>query len=204
ARYWLHNEFIQVEGEKMSKSKGNFYTVRELLDDGFSGDAIRLYLVSSHYRTETDFSIEGLKKAEKEVRKASKVVQRIRKDPGDEMLDIIALEDSFEDQMDDDLNTAKAKQKLMEFVSRASSELESGAKLDEEVAEKIEEFFGILGVTLNPEVSESEAEMAELLLELREDARDKAEYETADMIRERLQELGFNVDDTGEGSLWTR
>jgi cysteinyl-tRNA synthetase len=204
ARYWLHNEFIQVEGEKMSKSKGNFYTVRELLDDGFSGDAIRLYLVSSHYRTETDFSIEGLEKAEKEVRKARKVVQRIRKNPGDEMLDIVALEEDFEDHMDDDLNTAKAKQELMEFVSRAGSELESDARLDEEVAEKIEEFFGILGVTLDPEVSETESGMADLLLELREDARDEAEYETADLIRERLQELGFEVEDTEDGPLWMK
>jgi cysteinyl-tRNA synthetase len=204
ARYWLHNEFIQVEGEKMSKSKDNFYTVRELLSDGFSGDAIRLYLVSSHYRTETDFSLEGLEKAEKEVRKARKIVQRIRKDPGDEMLDVVALEKNFEEYMDDDLNTANAKQELMEFVSRAISELESGAKLEEEVAEKIEEFFGILGVTLDTEVSEPESKMADLLLELREDARDEAEYETADMIRERLQELGFEVEDTEEGSLWTR
>jgi cysteinyl-tRNA synthetase len=204
ARYWLHNEFIQVEGEKMSKSKNNFYTVRELLSDGFSGDAIRLYLVSSHYRTETDFSLEGLEKAEKEVRKARKIVQRIRKDPGDEMLDVVALEKNFEEYMDDDLNTANAKQELMEFVSRAISELESGAKLEEEVAEKIEEFFGILGVTLDTEVSEPESKMADLLLELREDARDEAEYETADMIRERLQELGFEVEDTEEGSLWTR
>jgi cysteinyl-tRNA synthetase len=204
ARYWLHNEFIQVEGEKMSKSKGNFYTVRELLDDGFSGDAIRLYLVSSHYRTETDFSLEGLEKAEKEVRKARKVVQRIRKNPGSEMLEIVALKEDFEEDMDDDLNTAKAKQKLMEFVSRASSELEDGVKLDEEVAEKIEEFFLVLGVDLDPEVSESESGMADLLLELREDARDEAEYDTADMIRERLQELGLDVEDTEEGSLWTK
>jgi cysteinyl-tRNA synthetase len=204
ARYWLHNEFIQVEGEKMSKSKGNFYTVRELLDEGFSGDAIRLYLVSSHYRTETDFSLEGLEKAEKEVRKARKVVQRIRKDPGGQMLDIVALEEDFEDHMDDDLNTAKAKQELMEFVSCAGSELESGGRLDEEVAEKIEEFFGILGVTLDPEVSETESGIADLLLELREDARDETEYGTADMIRERLQELGFDVEDTEDGPVWMK
>ncbi|MFB6241810.1 MAG: cysteine--tRNA ligase [Candidatus Nanosalina sp.] len=204
ARYWIHNEFIQVEGEKMSKSKGNFYTVRELLDDGFSGDAIRLYLISSHYRKETDFSLKGLEKAEKEVKKARNVVQRIRKDPGSEMLDIVALEKDFEEHMDNDLNTAKAKQELMEFVSCASSELEDGVKLDEEVAEKIEEFFEILGVTLDPEVSESEAGMADLLLDLREEARDEADYETADMIRERLQELGFDVEDIREGSMWTR
>jgi cysteinyl-tRNA synthetase len=204
ASYWLHNEFIQVEGEKMSKSRGNFYTVRELLSDGFSGDAIRLYLVSSHYRTETDFSIKGLEKAEKEVRKARKVVQRIREDPGTEMMDIVGLQENFEEKMDDDLNTAKAKQELMEFVSLANSEIESGVKLDVEVAEKIEELFEVLGVGLDPEVSEEESGLTDLLIELREDARDGSNYETADMIRERMEELGFDVEDTPERSFWVK
>ncbi|MFB6099974.1 MAG: cysteine--tRNA ligase [Candidatus Nanohalobium sp.] len=203
ARYWLHNEFIQVEGEKMSKSEGNFYTVRELLDD-FSGDVIRLYLVSSHYRTETDFSREGLEKAEKELEKARRVVQRIRKNPGEEIMDIESLEKSFKEHMDDDLNTAKAKQDLMEFVSRANSELESGVRLDVEVAETLEELFSVLGVDLEPEVSEEESEMADLLLEMREDAREEADYETADLIRERLGELGFRVEDTEEGAVWLK
>ena len=204
ARYWLHNEFIQVDGEKMSKSEDNFYTVRELLEDGFSGDAIRLYLLSSHYRSETDFSLEGLEKAEKEVKKARKVVQRIRENPGQEMLDITALKDSFEEEMDDDLNTAKAKQELMKFVSRVSSEIESEKRPDEEVAEKIEEFFRILGVSLDSGTSRSEEKLADLVLELRQEARQETDYETADMIRERLQELGFEVEDTDGESNWLR
>jgi cysteinyl-tRNA synthetase len=204
ARYWLHNEFIQVEGEKMSKSEGNFYTVRDLLDRGFSGDAIRLYLMSSHYRTETDFSIKGLEKAESEVKSARKVTQRIRKNPGENKLDTIALREEFEKFMDDDLNTAKAKQTLMEFVSEANSELENGIGLDEQVAEKIEELFQILGVNLDSRVSDTEAEMADTLLELRADSRKEADYETADMIRERLQELGFEVEDLENQSFWVK
>ena len=204
ARYWLHNEFIQVEGEKMSKSEGNFYTVRDLLDRGFSGDAIRLYLMSSHYRTETDFSIKGLEKAESEVKSARKVTQRIRKNPGENKLDTVALTEKFEKFMDDDLNTAKAKQTLMEFVSEANSELENGIGLDEQVAEKIEELFQILGVNLGSRVSHTEAEMADILLELRADSRKEADYETADMIRESLQELGFEVEDLENQSFWVK
>ncbi|MFB6158736.1 MAG: cysteine--tRNA ligase [Candidatus Nanohalobium sp.] len=204
ARYWLHNEFIQVEGEKMSKSEGNFYTVRELLDEGFSGDAVRLYLVSSHYRSETDFSREGLEKAEKEVRKARRTVQRIRKDSGSEMMDVVDLEESFEEFMDDDLGTARAKQELMEFVSRANSRLEMGELLDTEVAEKIEELFAVLGVDLESGISDSERLMADTLVELREDARKEADYETADMIRDRLQELGFQIEDVEDGSTWLK
>lgn len=204
ARYWLHNEFIQVEGEKMSKSEGNFYTVRELLEEGFSGNAIRLYLISSHYRTETDFSREGLKKAEKEVRKARHVVQKIRDNPGEEFLDLEALEENFTEFMDDDLNTAKAKQELMKYVNRANSELKQGRFLDEEVAEKIEELFMVLGVRLDPEVTEEEAGMADLLVELRSEAREEADYETADMIRDRLQGLGFEIEDTDGESHWLK
>jgi cysteinyl-tRNA synthetase len=204
ARYWLHNEFIQWEGEKMSKSKGNFVTVRDLIDEGYSGNALRLYLVSSHYRTETNFSRNGFQKTEKELSKARKVVQRIRKNPGNELMDIQSLEEDFENHMDDDLNTAKAKQELMEFVSRASSKLESGEMLDTEVAEKIEELFQVLGVKLESQTSRSEEGMAKLLLELREEARNEAEYETADFIREKLGEHGFNVEDTENGPIWLK
>ncbi len=204
ARYWLHNEFIQVEGEKMSKSEGNFYTVRELLEEGFSGSAIRLYLVSSHYRTETDFSREGLKKAEKEVRKARHVVQKIRDNPGEEYLDLEALEEKFTEFMDDDLNTAKAKQELLKYVNRANSELKQERLLDEEVAEKIEELFLVLGVELDPDTTSEEEGMADLLMELRSEARDDAEYETADRIRDKLQKLGFEVEDTDGESHWLK
>jgi cysteinyl-tRNA synthetase len=203
AKYWLHNEFVKWNGEQMSKSTGNFVTVRELLED-FSGDVIRLYINSSHYRTETNFSKEGLKKAEKELEKARKVMQRIWKDSGDEMIDVASLEENFKEFMDDDLNTARAKQELMKFVSEANSKIESGVKLDEDVAEKIEELFAILGVNLQPEISREEEEMADLLLELREDAREKSDYDTADDIREKLGELGFKVEDSKKGPIWLK
>ncbi len=203
ARYWLHNEFVKWEGEQMSKSTGNFVTVRDLLDN-FSGDAIRLYINSSHYRSETNFSIEVIKKAEKELKKARRVVQRIRNSPGNKVMDIEGLKRSFEEGMDDDLNTAKAKQALMEFVSEANSRLEKGEMLDEEVADKIEELFAVLGVKLDPDVSNAEEGMADLLLELRDEAREEADYETSDMIRERLRDLGFEIEDSEEVSCWLK
>lgn len=204
ARYWLHNEFIHVEGEKMSKSEGNFYTVRELLEKGFSGDVIRLYLISTHYRTESDFSIEGLEKAEKESKKIRRTVQRINSQKGEEQIDIQSLEEDFESEMDDDLNTAKAKQVLMKFVNKANSEMDSGVELSSSVADKIEELFQILGVNIDPEVTESESEMADLLMDIRDEAREEEDWETSDYIRERLQSLGFEVEDTDEGSKWLK
>jgi cysteinyl-tRNA synthetase len=202
ARYWLHNEFIQVEGEKMSKSEGNFYTVRELLEKGFSGDVIRLYLISTHYRTESDFSIEGLEKAEKELSRVRTTVQKIRKNSGKDDLDAESIEEEFEEEMDDDLNTARAKQALMKYIREVNSEIENGAHPSEKVADTIEELFGILGVSVDPDVSEEEASLADTLLELRDEAREEEDWETSDFIRDRLQDLGFQIEDSEEGSVW--
>ena len=204
AQYWLHNEFIQVDGEKMSKSEGNFYTIKDLLEQGFSGSTIRLYLISSHYRTETDFTIEGLEKAEKELNSARKTAQRIRRSPGESMLDVDSVQKDFEKFMDNDLSTAKAKQRIMKFVSKARSELENGARLDEQVAEKIEELFNILGVNLEQTASNTEAQMADTLLNIRKKSRQDADYETADRIREDLQKLGFEIEDLQEESFWVK
>lgn len=215
ARYWLHNEFIQVEGEKMSKSEGNFYTVRELIEDhGFSGDTVRLYLLSSHYRSETDFSIEGLEKAGKELRRVKRLVKRVGYDdnleydfgePGNNEEGYVQ---EFTEIMDDDLNTAKAKQFLMERVSEANKAIEENGEDEIEILRSVGftnfliEAFGVLGVDVTPNSSESESRMADLLLNLREEARKEEDYETSDMIRDNLQSLGFEVEDTEYGAEW--
>jgi cysteinyl-tRNA synthetase len=205
ARYWLHNEFIQVEGEKMSKSEGNFYTVRELIEKGFSGNTIRLYLVSSHYRSETDFSIEGLEKAEKELTRIKRTLRKIEKlsDTGAVILDEESDEflERFEQAMDDDLNTARAKQILMEFVNDVNSEIEryedgSFDKARDYILEGLE----LLGVTF--EQDSQKEELVDSMLELREQAREREDYETSDFIRDRLGDLGFEVEDTDRGALW--
>jgi len=188
----------------MSKSEGNFYTVRELLEKGFEGDVIRLYLISTHYRTESDFKLEGLEKAEKELEKVRTTIQKIQKNPGEDDLDSDEIEEKFEDEMDDDLNTARAKQELMGYIGDVNSSIENGAQPSEEVADTIEELFGILGVDVNPEVSKTESGLADTLLELRDEARKDEDWETADLIRDRLKELGFQIEDNEDGSQWLK
>jgi len=199
ANYWIHNEFITVDGEKMSKSEGNFYTVRELLED-FEGDAIRLAIVSSHYRTETDFSFQDLEKAEKELKKVRKTVQRTRRSNGTK--DFEGLEQKFENAMDDDLNTARAKQVLMEGVGRINSLLEKGDGVADKTAGKMVELFGVLGIDVDTEISEAEKKMADVLLDRREELREKEEYAKADQIRNLMDELGFEIEDSEEGAEW--
>lgn len=196
ARYWLHNEFIQVEGEKMSKSEGNFYTVRELLDEGFSGDAIRLYINSAHYRTETDFSKKGLEKAEKELKKLRKAY-KLSSGSGLED-EAEKTQNKFEEHMNDDLNTAKAKQALLSL----SAEVNSRGEASEEVGETLRELSDILGIDVRVDATDREASMADLLSELRDDARGREDYETSDYIRDELESLGFEVEDSEEGSRW--
>ncbi|MFB6266007.1 MAG: DALR domain-containing protein, partial [Candidatus Nanohaloarchaea archaeon] len=109
-----------------------------------------------------------------------------------------------EEYMDDDLNTAKAEQALMDFVGEVNSALEEGKEVDGDVGEKIVELFGVLGVDVEPEISEEEEAVADLLLQLRERYRQEDDYETADMIRETLEDSGFAVEDTGEGAIWLK
>ena len=211
ARYWLHNEFIQIEGEKMSKSEGNFYTVRELIEKGFSGDAIRLYLISTHYRSETDFSIEGLEKAEKELQRVRRTVQKVGfienpegKHSFGQPGEYEGLVGDFEEAMDDDLNTPKAKQVLMKAVSEANSMMDEGEEVAVDYGNFLVEAFGVLGVDVRPQVSDSEAGMADLLMQLRDEARENEDYETSDFIRDRLEDIGFEIEDAGEESLWLK
>ena len=201
ARYWIHNEFIQVEGEKMSKSEGNFYTVRELLED-YSGDAIRLYLLSSHYRSETDFSKKGLEKAEKELKRARRLVQKTGVPVTDDIDE--NMKEHFEDLMDDDMGTAQAKQYLMETVSNLNSVYENEHKLNPEVVNGVIQLFRILGVDIVPKISDEESGMADLLLELRDEAREEEDWEKSDYIRDSLQEIGFEIEDTDDGSKWLK
>ena len=194
ARYWLHNEFIQVEGEKMSKSEGNFYTVRELLEDGFSGDAIRLYINSAHYRTETDFSKEGLEKAEKELKKLRKAYKLSDSEGLEKEAEKLRRE--FEEHMEDDLNTARAKQALLKLAGKVNSRGEASEK----VRDTLRELSMVLGIDVRPDLTAREGSMADLLSQLRDQAREREDYEASDFIRERLEELGFEVEDSEEGS----
>ena len=196
ARYWLHNEFINIEGEKMSKSEGNFYTVRELLDEGFTGDALRLYINSSHYRSETNFSKEGLEKAEKELNTLRKAYSLSNSEGLEEEAE--ELKEDFEKFMDDDLNTAKAKQALLKFAG----EVNSRGEASEEVGDTLRELSMVLGIDLRPDATDREASMADLLSELRDEAREREDYETSDFIRDQLEDLGFEVEDSGDGSKW--
>jgi cysteinyl-tRNA synthetase len=200
ARYWLHNEFINIGGEKMSKSKGNFHTVRELLEKGYSGDAIRLYLVSAHYRSDTDFTEEGIAKAEKELRRIRAAWHKSEFFSGDELKERSeTVRREFEQAMDDDLNTAQAKQVLMQFVSEINSALAEGEGVHGDARSTLQELFKVLGVEVVFDGTVRETDLAQALVDAREVLRANESYDAADRIRDALREAGFEIEDTDDG-----
>jgi len=155
AGYWFHIKHLNVEGKKMSKSSGNYYTVRELLKKGFSPCAIRLALISTHYRNALNFSMEKLREADENVRTLIHLAKAMRKSEHNKKhqnklkKSLAKLKQNFTSAMDNDLNTEKAVKVFFDFVYFLKKELEKGKVNREEIkkAEKeIREITGVLGI----------------------------------------------------------
>ena len=209
-KYWLHSEHITVEGEKMSKSKGNFYTVSDLLEE-YDGETIRTFFASIHYRSQSDFSFESLEESEKKLERFYRTLDEIDKADGGEKTDLSDdidwIKEEFENAMDDDLNTPLAMSKLIEFSKKINKKLDNKKSILEEAADTLKELGRILGLKLEEKRKKDSDEAGsekfiELLLEIRENLRDKGVYEIADDIRDRLDEMGVKVEDSEEGPEW--
>ena len=226
AKYWLHNGTVNLKGEKMSKSLGNFYTTRELLQK-FSADTLRYFLLTKHYRSPIDFSIEELKKSKKSLEKLRKTKANMEKILGkkvDSVCDfskeaflskIKKYEKKFEEAMDNDFNSAQAIGVINEMSSDINSFINNpDLKMNTAVQKSIKEtynlfnkFIEILGLKLNTSKSKEKNpelmnELIDYILEMRKDARKEKNYEKADKIRDDLKELGVEVKDGPHGVEW--
>jgi cysteinyl-tRNA synthetase len=230
-QYWLHNGFLTVNREKMSKSLGNFFTIREITAK-YSPEVIRLFLVSSHYRSPIDFSDQQLEEAkarlarihntigllQRQLRSARDAEAGAKGRPASadaELLSAAAgLRQEFNQAMDDDFNTPVALASLNRFLSQANS-LVAGAggitagALEESLAvlDTIGEVFGLYRQLMAPQAtlatSATVAEaLIELLIELRNNARQRKDFAAADRIRTRLRELGVLLEDEAKGTTW--
>ncbi|PIB24997.1 cysteine--tRNA ligase [Amylibacter kogurei] len=188
AQYWMHNEMLQVEGKKMSKSLGNFFTVRDLLDQGYSGEVIRFVMLSTHYSKPMDWTDKKAKEAEATLRKWTKIAAHAEdgQQPYSGVIDALA----------NDLNTAGAIAAMHGLVKdknagalRASMDF-LGFSTDQDIE----------ATMLPPEV---EAMVNSLLDEQRE-ARKQKNWERADYIRDSLGEAGIAVDPASDGTKWGR
>lgn len=213
ARYWVHNGLLQFGGEKMSKSIGNLVTVEDFLVE-HEGDALRMMILNSSYRSPLVYTEEVVEQAERalaRLRAALRPPHPEAKGASDEARQALAeaaenVADGFHRSMDDDFNTAAALGHLFDLVRAVNQARDSGAT-DETLGpaqETLETLAGLLGLTLTPAgKAGGEAEpFVELLLEVRTELRRQKLWSLADTIRDRLEEIGVQVEDSKEGSTW--
>jgi cysteinyl-tRNA synthetase len=205
---WMHNEHLLVEGRKMAKRFGNYFTLRDLLKKGCDPMAIRYLLLSTHYRQQFNFTFEGLEAAKSAIERLSNVIRRVQVANGTsngKAIDFtIQAERCFGDALDDDLNVSVALAALFDFVRDLNNLLDANA-VNKEEATRVFDFISriakVLGVFGNVKEETIPKEAAELIAK-REAARKARDWKIADEIRQQLKAMGVIVEDTGQGVRW--
>jgi cysteinyl-tRNA synthetase len=208
--YWMHNEHLQVEGKKMSKRFGNFYTLRDLLAKGYDPIVIRYLLMSTHYRQQFNFTFEGLEAAKSAVDRLRNFVRRLHGADGKESDGKVATltakaEACFGGSMDDDLNIAISLASLFDFVHEINNLLDGNMVSQSEAAEVgglIMRFDEVLGVVGKVEIEEALPSDIDGLVQKREEARKAKNWKEADAIRAQLKAMGIVLEDTTQGVRW--
>jgi len=218
AHYWIHIGFLRIGKEKMSKSLGNIYTAREILDE-FSPESIRLFFMQKHYKSPIEFSKDVLANAENAVQRLKRCYFKLK-----ESLEKYNIEDNLNynkntdviknfrkeiiDAMDDDFNSSVSVAKIFDLVKIVNEKMESEYSVSNEmhilkdakdIFDEINKFFDIIPITY--EKSENTEKLLEILLNIRDELRKRKEYALADKIRGEIEKLGYIIED---GQLRTR
>ena len=210
-RYWLHAAHLIVDGEKMSKSKGNFYTLRDLLARGYAARPIRYLLLSAHYRKQLNFTFEGLAQSQAALARLDDLVYRLEHEApseGGRTALAASAEEALEamvQALDDDLNTAEALGALFDLVRVANTALDQKTARGGDVGavrDTLRVFEAIFGVRLGAqEVLDSDVEA---MIAARQRARADRNWGEADRIRDQLGRRGIVIEDTPQGVRWKR
>jgi cysteinyl-tRNA synthetase len=211
-RYWYHFEHLKVEGETMSKSKGNYYTFRDVAAKGFSAAAVRYFLLSVPFRKQLNFTFDALQGAEKTVESLRDFRARLEEaktEPGNndavQNATAQALKD-FEAGMDDDLNTSVALAAIHELTRVVNPVLARGhlvADNKRELIAAIDKFDSVLNIFGKPQPELLDEEI-QTLIDERQDARHRRDFSRADQIRDELAERGIVLEDTKDGVRWKK
>ena len=205
-RYWMHTRHLLVDNQKMSKSKGNFYTLRDLIAKGYDADSIRYALLSTHYRQQLNFTLEGIDAAKQAIARLRDFVRGLD--------DASAAEDNpeaaplldkavqgFESAMDDDLNISLALAAVFDFV-REANRLELSQDDAGRVKDALKRIDHVLGVIEEEEMLLDDE--IERLIQERIDARKERNFARSDEIRDLLKDQGIILEDTPQGTRWKR
>ena len=210
ARYWMHNGFINVDNRKMSKSLGNFFTVRDVAEK-FGYEPIRYLMISSHYRSPINYSIDIIEQGKSALERLYNCRDRIdfalsHAEEGGEAPEFTVLrKNEFIEAMEDDLNTADALAAVFTLAKDINMAIDAGAKKASltAMAELFDELTGVLGFLYNRKNDSLDAEVEELIAK-RTQARKEKNFKEADAIRDKLKEMGIILEDTPQGVKWTR
>ena len=218
-RYWMHNNMITINGQKMGRSLGNFITLDQLfegdhktLEQAYGPMTIRFFILQAHYRSTLDFSNEALQAAEKGFLRLMKAVAQleVQKTAASSTIDVAELASRCHTAMEDDMNTAKLIGHLLSGVTQINNLAEGKESITEKDLENLKGLyqsyvFSVLGLTLPETNGQSDAftsELLKLILQLRNEAKSKHDFNTADRIREGLSDLGITVKDRKDGADW--
>lgn len=214
-KYWMHNGYINVDNVKMSKSLGNFKTVREIANV-YGYEVIRYFLISSHYRSPINYSIDIIEQCQSALDRLYTcresldfAIKNAKSDIDDdeEILKFIAsAKDEFIKAMDDDLNTADGIAAVFNLVSTINTEIinkEVSLNVCKKAAEMFDELTGVLGLLYNRKSNDIDDDI-EKLIEQRQTARANKDWATADKIRDELKAKGIILKDTPQGVTWTK
>ena len=218
ANYWMHNGFINIDNEKMSKSKGNFFTVRDIVKE-FDYQVLRFFMLSAHYRSPINFSKELITQSKTGLDRIINTVKNLNfltenattKNLTEEEVKIfegfLTYKEKFIEAMDDDLNTADAISHIFSLVREVNSNINGESASSKELIEKsvalIKELTDVLGVEYGTEEDELSKEV-EALIEKRQEARKNKDFALADEIRDKLTEMGIILEDTRQGVKWRK
>ena len=207
-RYWMHAEFITLNGKKMSKSLGNYVTARELIDK-HGGLVVRMGLVSGHYRSAVDWNPDVIENAKKNKERIETCLNLIKDSPGGSKTNlkqaIDAVKKKFEEAMDDDFNTPKAIAAIHEFISSINSSLDNKMDILDSARDTLLELLGVFGLDFTKKKGVDDAKLNELMdfiISIREKAREEKNYALSDQIREKLGAVGIQIEDTESGPRW--
>ncbi|MDN0047411.1 cysteine--tRNA ligase [Megasphaera hexanoica] len=228
-RYWLHNGFITINSEKMSKSLNNFFLVKDVLEH-YNPDALRFFLISNHYRSPLDFSDERLEEMTRSLERLGTSIDNVlelldmsagakSEEAAQLMADAKANEEAFEEAMCDDFNTALASAAMFDLAKKVNiykdAVVNNGVPVDSSVVSEVKRIFktmtDILGILeerwsgqKGSASSKDYNDLMDAILEIRQECRAQKQYALADAIRDKLAALGITIEDSPQGARWKK
>lgn len=214
-RHWIHTEHLLVDGAKMSKSAGNFYTLRDLIVKGYSPRSIRYLLMSAHYRKQLNFTLEGITQADQALERIDNFIVRLKDrkgidgdNPDTEKVTDELIKD-FTETVDNDLNVSGGLGVFFEFIHRVNSMISENMISENDslkiidVIRRLDQVFGFI-FSVADEDEDADKERIDLLVNERIEAKKNKQFARADEIREQLKNEGIILEDTKDGTRWKR